>query len=179
MRMFFKVLKLRLSMACPILSLEWHTISTSFPKDILKDALWSLMEVCAHLTSILRSVVSVILNAPAVFEWTACACPDRHLHAASLMGADTTNATDSDAGKLLVEQILELMQAMKIPNGLRAIGYTDEDIPMLVQGNVKLYGILFNLFPGTLPQHRVTKLSPRPVDEEALTHLFERTMSIY
>jgi len=29
---------------------------------------------------------------------------------------------------------------------------------------------------GTLPQHRVTKLSPRPVDGEALTAIFEDAM---
>lgn len=69
------------------------------------------------------------------------------------------------AGKVLVEKILELMQALNIPDGLSAIGYTEDDIPKLVEG--------------TLPQHRVTKLSPRPVDEEALTHLFKRTMKIY
>eukprot|EP01127_Copromyxa_protea_P019623 TRINITY_DN6416_c0_g1_i1.p1 TRINITY_DN6416_c0_g1~~TRINITY_DN6416_c0_g1_i1.p1 ORF type:complete len:491 (+),score=93.79 TRINITY_DN6416_c0_g1_i1:15-1487(+) len=109
--------------------------------------------------------MSVILNAPAVFEWTAEACPHRHLHAAQVMGADTTNVADADAGKVLVQKILELMYALNIPNGLKAIGYTEADIPNLVQG--------------TLPQHRVTKLSPRPVDEEALTQLFTRTMSIY
>ena len=91
--------------------------------------------------------VSVILNAPAVFEWTACACPDRHLQAANVMGANTDNVQDADAGrmlllmftkpsvgKVLVEKIVELMSALNIPNGLSAIGYTESDIPRLVEG---------------------------------------------
>jgi hypothetical protein len=35
---------------------------------------------------------------------------------------------------VLVEKILELMYALDIPNGLKAIGYTEDDIPSLVQG---------------------------------------------
>ena len=54
------------------------------------------------------------------------------------------------------------MQRLKVPNGLRSVGYTSADIPALVQG--------------TLPQARVTKLSPRPVGEPELTHLFEEAM---
>jgi hydroxyacid-oxoacid transhydrogenase len=51
------------------------------------------------------------------------------------------------------------MHDLKLPNGLAGVGYTTSDIPALVKG--------------TLPQHRVTKLSPRPADEDALAHLFE------
>jgi hydroxyacid-oxoacid transhydrogenase len=54
------------------------------------------------------------------------------------------------------------MQRLNIPNGLRAIGYTSSDIPALVEG--------------TLPQHRVTLLSPRPASAEDLAALFEEAM---
>ena len=36
--------------------------------------------------------MSVILNAPAVFRWTAQANPERHLQAARLLGAETGGA---------------------------------------------------------------------------------------
>jgi hydroxyacid-oxoacid transhydrogenase len=54
------------------------------------------------------------------------------------------------------------MQRLKTPNGLAALGYTSSDIPALVEG--------------TLPQHRVTKLSPRPAGPDELARLFEGAM---
>jgi hydroxyacid-oxoacid transhydrogenase len=109
--------------------------------------------------------MSVILNAPAVFRFTAVANPERHLRAAEVLGADISRAARDDAGKILSEQIIRIMQRLKVPNGLRAIGYTPADIPALVQG--------------TLPQHRVTKLSPRPVGEHELSRLFEDAMQAW
>jgi len=106
--------------------------------------------------------VSVILNAPAVFRFTASADPRRHLEAAEALGADTAGRRPEDAGKVLADRITWFMQQLGIPNGLRAIGYTTADIPVLVEG--------------TLPQHRVTKLSPRPAGPEELARLFEDAM---
>ena len=106
--------------------------------------------------------ISVILGAPAVFRFTAPACPQRHLEAAGFLGVDISGADPADAGEILADAIIGYMQRLKIPNGLRAVGYTADDIPALVQG--------------TLPQHRVTKLSPRPAGEAELTQLFEGSM---
>jgi hydroxyacid-oxoacid transhydrogenase len=106
--------------------------------------------------------VSVILNAPAVFRFTASAGPARHLQAAAALGADVTRARPEDAGKVLADRITWFMQRLRVPNGLRAIGYTESDIPALVEG--------------TLPQHRVTKLSPRPAGPPELAALFEEAM---
>jgi hydroxyacid-oxoacid transhydrogenase len=106
--------------------------------------------------------VSVILNAPAVFRFTAPASPGRHLQAAAALGADVSRAKPEDAGKVLADRITWFMRRMSVPNGLRAIGYSSSDIPALVEG--------------TLPQHRVTKLSPRPAGPEELAALFEDAM---
>jgi len=105
---------------------------------------------------------SVILNAPAVFRFTASANPERHLHAAAALGANVSGVKKEDAGKVLSDRITWFMQQLKTPNGLKAIGYTSSDIPALVEG--------------TLPQHRVTKLSPRPATPEDLARLFEDAM---
>jgi len=109
--------------------------------------------------------VSVILNAPAVFRFTAPACPERHLEAARVLGADTSRAKPEDAGRILADRIAAIMHTLEIPNGLQALGYDSGDIPKLVEG--------------TLPQHRVTKLSPRPADRDDLAGLFEDAMVAY
>ncbi len=108
--------------------------------------------------------MSVVLNAPAVFRFTGSACPDRHLKAAALMGAKISSRRDQDevAGSLLADEIVQLMKALDVPNGLSAIGFTQADIPALVEG--------------TLPQHRVTKLSPREAAGEELAELFNDAM---
>lgn len=105
--------------------------------------------------------MSVVLNAPAVFRFTGPACPERHLELAGIMGADISQVKDpvEEAGELLASLIIELMKKLDIPNGLRAIGYGEKDIPALVKG--------------TLPQHRVTKLSPREAEAEDLERMFK------
>ena len=109
--------------------------------------------------------MSVILNAPAVFRFTAPACPQRHLNAAAILGAETSRAKLEDAGEILAEQIISYIQKLHVPNGLRAVGYTGDDIPALVKGSI--------------PQHRVTKLSPRPAGEDDLAQLFQNAMSYW
>jgi hydroxyacid-oxoacid transhydrogenase len=106
--------------------------------------------------------VSVILNAPAVFRFTAAANAARHLQAAEALGANVAGAREADAGKILAARIVWFMQRLGIPNGLKAVGYTSADIPNLVEG--------------TQPQHRVTKLSPRPAGRDELAALFEEAM---
>ena len=71
--------------------------------------------------------MSVILNAPSVFRFTAEACPDRHLLAAEILGADVSRAKLKDAGEILSDRIVELMQRLNVPNGLEGVGYSRSD----------------------------------------------------
>lgn len=109
--------------------------------------------------------MSVILNTPAVARFTAPACPDRHLRAAAALGADVSSAAADDAGDVLADRIVQLMRELNMPNGLAAVGYSESDIPALVAG--------------TMPQHRVTKLSPIPAGEDELTQLFRDSLNIW
>ena len=106
--------------------------------------------------------ISVILNAPAAFRFTAAANPARHLEAAAALGADTSCARAEDAGKILSDRIIWFMQRLNVPHGLRAVGYTSADIPALVDG--------------TLLQQRLTQLSPRPATAEDFARMFEDAM---
>ncbi len=109
--------------------------------------------------------ISVILTAPSVFRWTASSDPARHLESARLLGADVSQAGAEDAGDVLAERLIEIMKMTNMPNGLAEIGYGEADLDGLVKG--------------TLPQHRVTKLSPRPAGEAELRQLFIDSMSYW
>jgi hydroxyacid-oxoacid transhydrogenase len=109
--------------------------------------------------------MSVILNAPAVFRFTAPANPQRHLYAASLMGVKASGASPEEAGDLVADALVALMKKTGMPNGLKAVGYRPEDVDQLVAG--------------TLPQHRVTKLSPRPAEADDFKQLFLDSMTLW
>jgi hydroxyacid-oxoacid transhydrogenase len=109
--------------------------------------------------------MSVIMTAPAVFRYTAPATPQRHLQSAAFLGADITGASPDDAGDILSKELVRIMKLTGMPNGLSALGYNESHIPGLVKG--------------TLPQHRVTKLSPRPAGEAELAELFRESMTVW
>ena len=102
--------------------------------------------------------MSVVVNAPAVFRFTAAACPERHLVAAAALGTDIAGVAARDAGKVLADAIIGFVQRLGMPNGLSALGFSGNDVPALVEG--------------TLQQQRLTQLSPRPVAEEEFAALF-------
>jgi hydroxyacid-oxoacid transhydrogenase len=109
--------------------------------------------------------MSVALNAPAVFRFTAEAAPHIHLHATQLMGVDTSGAGPEDSGALLSDAIARLMRHAGMPNGLAALGFGPENLDQLVAG--------------TMAQERITKLSPRPAGAEDLKALFLDAMEIW
>ena len=109
--------------------------------------------------------LSVIINAPAVFRFTSTTNPERHLKAANLLGVDVSNELPEKAGNLISNKLIDFIKKLGMPNGLRGLGYEESDIDNLVEG--------------TLPQHRVTKLSPVEVGANELRNLFEESFELW
>ncbi|MDH5372431.1 MAG: iron-containing alcohol dehydrogenase, partial [Acidimicrobiia bacterium] len=99
------------------------------------------------------------------FRFTAPSNPARHLRAAQLMGANVAEVGLDEAGEILADRIIELMKATGMPNGLAAVGYQSDDLDDLVAG--------------TLPQQRLTKLSPIPADAGTLRRLFDESLTLW
>jgi len=106
--------------------------------------------------------MAVVLNAPAAFRFTGPANPARHLEAARLLGAKVRGVRPDESGEVLAAAVVGLMRRAGLPNGLGAVGYTEADIERLVEG--------------TMPQHRVTRLCPRPFTREELARVFQSSL---
>ncbi len=81
--------------------------------------------------------MSVILTAPAAFRFTYASASERHLRAAELMGMRVTDLGETERREALPRALVTLMRDIGIPNGLTAIGYTERDIPALVEGTLR------------------------------------------
>jgi hydroxyacid-oxoacid transhydrogenase len=106
--------------------------------------------------------ISVIVNAPSVFRFTAEACPERHFQGAAWLGADTRGAAEKDAGEVLAKHLIALMRDTGIPNGVSGVGYGEGDVDALSEG--------------AFAQQRLLTNSPRDVSRDDLGRLFRSAM---
>jgi alcohol dehydrogenase class IV len=106
--------------------------------------------------------MAVVVNAPSVFRFTAEASPERHLQGARLLGADTQGADATDAGEVLAQQLIRIMRAVGMPNGLSGVGYTDADVTALTDG--------------AHPQQRLLQNAPRDMTKPVLAELFRNAL---
>jgi hydroxyacid-oxoacid transhydrogenase len=81
--------------------------------------------------------ISVILTAPAAFRFTYTSAPERHLRAAELLGWPVADLNEAERREALPQALLSLMRDIGIPNGLTAIGYTERDLPALIEGTLR------------------------------------------
>ncbi|MGY9073667.1 MAG: hydroxyacid-oxoacid transhydrogenase [Acidimicrobiales bacterium] len=109
--------------------------------------------------------MSVIVNSPSVFRHTSTGRPERHLDGAGWLGADIRDIGPNEAGPVLAERVIELMQATDMPNGLSGVGYSLADVDDLVEGS--------------LPQRRLLDNAPIDIDREMLTTLYEGALSYW
>jgi len=109
--------------------------------------------------------MSVIVNAPAVFRYTAEHCPQRHLQAAELLGADTIGVHEGDAGELLAQKISDMMQITGMPNGVSGVGYAESHVD--------------DLAIGAFAQQRLLSNAPCDVHESDLKLLYQQAMNYW
>src|SRR5919205_86272 len=103
---------------------------------------------------------SVSLTAPQAFRFTFPAAPERHIRAAALLGPMTDRRNDDR--EQLPAVVTELMRDIGIPNGIGAVGYTEDDVPDLV--------------PGTMKQQRLLSTCPRPVTEDDIAGILTKSV---
>jgi len=106
--------------------------------------------------------MSVIVNAPSVFRFTASACPERHLHGAACLGAAVQGAMAEDAAEIVAGQLIKMMKATGIPNGVGGVGYGEADVAGLTKG--------------AWAQQRLLTNAPREVSETDLAGLYRGAM---
>ncbi len=109
--------------------------------------------------------IAVILNSPAVFQLTGSACPERHQLAAEAISGNMKKVDQKNAGHVLADHIIDMMKATGIPNGLKGVGYTEEDLE--------------DLTDKAFPQKRLIDNAPMRISREQLRDLFKAAMTYW
>lgn len=109
--------------------------------------------------------ISVAVSAPAAFKFTAPASPEKHTRAAELLGAKTEGMSTWEVATAISDALASLMRDINIPNGIGALGYTEKDVPALVEGTIK--------------QQRLLVGSPRAVGKKELEQIFRDSMEYW
>jgi hydroxyacid-oxoacid transhydrogenase len=103
---------------------------------------------------------SVIVTAPAAFRFTYDAMPERHHQVAELLAGEPLDDPGPDT---LPDILRQLMKDVGAPRGVAEFGYTEDDIPTLVDGALK--------------QTRLLAVAPKEVGDEDLRHIITASMT--
>lgn len=109
--------------------------------------------------------ISVIVNSPSVFRFTAEAAPERHLEAADCLGADVRGAAPDDAGEVVAARIIGLMKNVGVPNGLGELGLSAQDAEALAET--------------ASTQRRAVGNAPRDLSKDDIAGIFSRAVSYW
>ncbi len=109
--------------------------------------------------------ISVIVNAPAVFRYTAEAAPERHLEAAGLLGAETAGAGNDAAGEVVSKRIVELMRDTAMPNGLGGVGFGAGDVKALANSAAR--------------QRRAIANAPRETNQDDIESIYRGALAYW
>ena len=103
---------------------------------------------------------SVIVTAPAAFAFTYDAQPERHHHVAELLNG---GPIENPGSETLPDVLRQLMKDVGSPSGIAALGYTEDDVPAIVEGALK--------------QQRLLMIAPKQPDEADLTQILNASMT--
>ena len=78
-----------------------------------------------------------------------------------MLGAQVSGLNEAQRREILPQTLLTLMRDTGVPSDLGALGYTGEEVPVLVEGALKQQRLLVN--------------SPRAVGAEELRQLIEQS----
>jgi hydroxyacid-oxoacid transhydrogenase len=104
---------------------------------------------------------SVVGAAAESLAFTYAGAPERHRHAAMLLGVGAVELNDAPQ-QALPRWIRRLVDVTSGPTHLGAFGFTSRDVPRLVDK--------------AIAQTRLLPRSPRPVSREAMTEIFVRSL---
>jgi hydroxyacid-oxoacid transhydrogenase len=107
--------------------------------------------------------MAVSLTAPEAFRFTFDAAPDRHVRAAELLAPGATRP--DDLRDYLPGVLSELMRDIGMPNGIGAVGYTEADMEVLVEGTMK--------------QQRLLATAPREVTEDDAAAILRSSLELW
>ena len=102
---------------------------------------------------------SVIVTAPAAFRFTYEAMPERHHHVAELLAGERILDPGPDT---LPGVLLDLMRDVAAPSGVAEFGYTEDDVPALVEG--------------AIAQQRLLVVAPREAGAEDLARILTASL---
>jgi hydroxyacid-oxoacid transhydrogenase len=105
---------------------------------------------------------SVIVTAPAAFRFTYDAMPERHHQVAELLAGEPIPDPGPDT---LPDVLRDLMRDVDAPNGVGELGYTEDDVPALVEGALK--------------QERLLVVAPKEAEANDLSHILNASMRLW
>ncbi len=104
---------------------------------------------------------SIAAILPTVMEFFVPAAPEKFTKIATLLDSTALRPSPYDAVKSLVK----LLRDVNAPNGLSALGVTEEDVPKIAENSMKLRRLLVG--------------SPRPTSKEDIAELLFNSMTLW
>lgn len=105
---------------------------------------------------------AIAIYLPAVVQFNAPALPEQFADIAKIFGKDTTSMGTHEAAMTACDAIVELSNAIDIPEGIGEFGVTESDVPLLAESALQL--------------ERLMSGNPRSADQEDLEQLIFQSL---